>query len=74
MRFRFAGRAAIARQSVAGRSAHRRLAFALVGLSLDGLQKFVCSQSGKFWFALNQSPSQKSKIQTETRAKIENSF
>src|SRR5882724_2888220 len=43
----------------------------LVGLSLDGLAEIRLLQSGKFWFALNQAQSQKSKIQTETRAKIE---
>ncbi len=43
----------------------------LVGLSLDELAEIRLLQSGKFWFALNQAQSPKSKVQSETRAKTE---
>ena len=43
----------------------------LVGLSLDELAQIRLAASGHFWFALNQARSPKSKIQSESRAKIE---
>ena len=43
----------------------------LVGLSLDELAEIRLAGSGHFWFALNQARSSKSKVQGETRAKIE---
>jgi ATP-dependent helicase/nuclease subunit A len=43
----------------------------LVGLSLDELAEIRLTASGHFWFALNQAKSPKSKVQNETRAKIE---
>jgi ATP-dependent helicase/nuclease subunit A len=44
----------------------------LVGLSLDELAEIRLTASGHFWSALNQAQSPKSKVQNETRAKIEN--
>ena len=43
----------------------------LVGCSLDELAEIRLAASGHFWFALNQAQSPKSKVQSETRAKIE---
>jgi ATP-dependent helicase/nuclease subunit A len=43
----------------------------LVGLSLDELAEIRLVTDGHFWFALNQAKSPKSKVQSETRAKIE---
>jgi len=43
----------------------------LVGLSLDELAEIRLAASGHFWFALNQVQSPKSKVQSETRAKVE---
>jgi ATP-dependent helicase/nuclease subunit A len=42
----------------------------LVGCSLDELAEIRLLAGGHFWFALNQVQNPKSKIQTETRAKI----
>jgi ATP-dependent helicase/nuclease subunit A len=44
----------------------------LVGCSLDELAEIRLAASGHFWFALNQAQSPKSKVQSETRAKIGN--
>ena len=43
----------------------------LVGCSLDELAEIRLAANGHFWFALNQAQSPKSKVQGETRAKIE---
>ena len=43
----------------------------LAGLSLDELAEIRLGGNGHFWFALNQVQSPKSKVQNETRAKIE---
>jgi ATP-dependent helicase/nuclease subunit A len=43
----------------------------LVGCSLDELAEIRLAAGGHFWFALNQARSPKSKVQSETRAKIE---
>jgi ATP-dependent helicase/nuclease subunit A len=43
----------------------------LVGLTLDALAEIRLAARGHFWFALNQVLDSKSKIKTETRAKIE---
>ena len=43
----------------------------LVGCSLDELAEIRMAANGHFWFALNQVQSPKSKIQSDTRAKIE---
>jgi len=43
----------------------------LVGLSLDELAQIRLAGSGHFWFALNQAQSPESKVQNETRAKVE---
>src|SRR5260221_10102850 len=43
----------------------------LVGCSLDELAEIRLAASGHFWFALNQVQSPKSKVQSETRAKVE---
>jgi ATP-dependent helicase/nuclease subunit A len=43
----------------------------LVGCSLDELAEIRLAANRHFWFALNQAQSPKSKVQTETRAKIE---
>jgi ATP-dependent helicase/nuclease subunit A len=43
----------------------------LVGLSLDELAQIRLAAPGHFWFALNQACDPKSKIEPETRAKIE---
>ena len=43
----------------------------LVGCSLDELAEIRLTGSGHFWFALNQAQSPKSKVQSETLAKIE---
>jgi ATP-dependent helicase/nuclease subunit A len=43
----------------------------LVGCSLDELAQIRLAGSGHFWFALNQAQIPKSKVQNETRAKIE---
>ena len=42
----------------------------LVGCSLDELAEIRLLAGGHFWFALNQSQSPKSKVQSETRDKI----
>jgi ATP-dependent helicase/nuclease subunit A len=42
-----------------------------VGCSLNELAEIRLTVSGHFWFALNQVQSPKSKVQNETRAKIE---
>ena len=44
----------------------------LVGCSLDELAEIRLLGNGKFWFALNQVQSPKSKVQSETRKKIGN--
>ena len=43
----------------------------LVGCSLDELAEIRLAAGGHFWFALNQAQSPKSKVQNETRAKVE---
>ena len=43
----------------------------LVGCSLNELAEIRLTAKGHFWFALNQIQSPKSKVQSETRAKIE---
>jgi ATP-dependent helicase/nuclease subunit A len=43
----------------------------LVGCSLDELAEIRLLGSGKFWFALNQAQTPKSRIPNETRAKVE---
>jgi ATP-dependent helicase/nuclease subunit A len=44
----------------------------LVGCSLDELAEIRSAAGGHFWFALNQIQIPKSKVQSATRAKIEN--
>jgi len=43
----------------------------LVGCSLDELAEIRLLENKKFWFALNQIQSPKSKVQNETRAKVQ---